>query len=104
MPAAPQSRMRLDRTASLGDVNVRGQLVSAAQQPLRNARVLFVSADQDRLQIDATTAGDGRFDVNLAEGNWLVYTPGADGRPRFNQKVYVQGTGPRSVLLVSHSR
>ncbi len=100
----PSARIRLDRTASLNGVNVRGQLVSAAQQPLHGTRVLFVSADQDRLQVGATTGNDGRFDLNLASGNWLVYTPGLDGKPRFNQKVYVQGNTPRSVLLVSHSR
>jgi hypothetical protein len=98
----PPPTIRRDKTASLDDVNVRGQLVSTGQQPLRNVRVLFVSQDQDRLQLTATTDTAGRFDVQLASGNWLVYTPGEDGRPAFNQKVYVQGSGPRSVLLVSN--
>lgn len=102
VPAVPN--LRLDRTTSLDDVSLRGQLVSAGQQPLRHAQVLFVSADQDRLRTSATTTADGRFEVGLAEGNWLVYTPGADGKPVFNQKVYVQGSGPRSVLLVSNPR
>jgi hypothetical protein len=98
----PPARIRLDKTASLDDVNVRGQLVSTGQQPQRNTRVLFVSQDQERLQMTATTDTSGKFDIQLASGNWLVYTPGADGRPVFNQKVYVEGTGPRSVLLVSN--
>lgn len=103
VPTSPApARIRLDKTASLNDVNVRGTLVSSAQQPQRNARVLFVSQDQERLQMTATTDTAGRFDVQLASGNWLVYTPGADGHPVFNQKVYVQGNGPRSVLLVSN--
>lgn len=105
VPASPRppATIRLDRTASTGGVSVRGQLVSTQQAPLRNTRVLFVNADQDRAQFSTTTAADGRFEINLAAGNWLVYTIGADGRPVFNQKVYVEGSGPRTVLLVSYS-
>jgi len=99
--APPRATIRLDKTASYDDVSVRGQLVSLSQSPQSQAKVLFVSVEQDRVQTHATTDGHGRFQVQLTEGNWLVYTPGADGRPMFNQKVYVQGSGVRSVLLVN---
>jgi hypothetical protein len=100
-PTQQQPKVRLERITSLPDANVHGQLVGAGQAPQGGARILFVSEEQQRDHRTATTDGAGNFQLTLGNGNWLVYVPGADGRLVFNQKVQVEGSTPRQVLLVN---
>jgi hypothetical protein len=103
VPVTPpaQGKVRLDRITSLPGATVHGQLVSAGQAAQPGTRILFVSEQQQRDHRTVTTDASGRFQLALGSGNWLVYTPGADGRLVFNQKLQVEGSSPRPVILVS---
>ncbi len=100
LPAAPPP-VKFDRIASGLAGQVQGQVVRADARPLANVRVLFVCADRREPQQTAATDGSGKFEVSLASGSWLVYLPGADGKPSFQRKIDVQNNQPRQMLLVS---
>jgi hypothetical protein len=103
IPVSPPQKpnVRLDRVASLPSTTLQGQVVSSDQIAQANARVLFISADPQRVQRGATADTTGRFKVSLTSGGWLVYVYGADGKPVFNRRVEVTGKESQLVKLVN---
>lgn len=99
-PAAPP-RVRLDRIVSLSGSNVQGQLLSSSQSAEADTQLMFVSEDRQRTREVVTTDASGQFQVRLAEGSWLIYVPGQDGRPAYRQKIQVRDSVRPQTILVS---
>ena len=97
----PTAKVRLDKIVSLPHTNVQGEVRGTDQRPQSNARVLFVSVDQQRSQEEVVTDGSGMFNVKLTSGNWLVYTYGSDGRPAYHRKVEVRDDEPTRLTLAN---
>lgn len=98
-PVAPPT-VRLDRIVSLPPANVEGQVFRGETgQP--GARLLFVSTDRQGARQTATTDPNGRFQLTLGAGEWLVYLHAADGKPVFHSKLAVRQNERCNVTLVS---
>jgi hypothetical protein len=97
-PAAPP--VKLERIVFGPESYVEGQIVQRDQTPRAGASVLFVSAETGSRQT-VTANGTGRFQVNLASGNWLVYVPGRDGTPLFHSRVNVNDKQPTRITVVN---
>jgi hypothetical protein len=103
-PLAPAvtPRVRLDRIVSSPRARVEGQLVRAGNLPWAGAKVLFARAERQGLpEASATADAKGSFQVSLASGSWLVYVPGADGKPSLHSRLDVRADEVRQVTLVS---
>ncbi|MCS6850078.1 MAG: carboxypeptidase-like regulatory domain-containing protein [Gemmataceae bacterium] len=102
-PAPPPPAVRLDRIVMLPErrAQVEGQVVREDRSPKAGAQVMFVSMDRQGPQQTVTADADGKFRTSLASGSWLVYVPGADGRPVFHSKIDVRGDASRTMTLVS---
>jgi hypothetical protein len=100
-PAQAPPRVRLERIAALPDSNLNGLVVTTARTPQANARVLFVSADQAGARRAVTADTQGRFQVSLASGGWLVYVQDSHGRQVFQRRVEVTDGRPHTMTLVS---
>jgi hypothetical protein len=100
-PAPSQyPQVKLDRIVFGPESYVEGQIVRNDNTPRPNASVLFVSADNgNRQSVTANTAG--RFQVNLASGNWLVYVQNRDGTAQFHSRLSVQEQQTARITLVN---
>lgn len=97
----PPPRVRLDGIVSVPRGGVEGQVVRSNSSPVAGAQLLFISTDARSTQQVATTDASGQFRAPLASGSWLVYLPGADGRPAFHSKIDVRANQSSPVMLVS---
>jgi hypothetical protein len=104
-PSAPATapRVRFDRITAAPRHNTEGQVVRADRLPQSRAKVVFVCADDKGGREAVTTDDWGRFRVNLASGNWLIYTQDATGRLVYQQKVQV-GADKTTTPIVLVSR
>jgi hypothetical protein len=102
-PPAPPPAVRLDRIVAIPATGnqVEGKVVLNDNSPRANARLLFVSVEKKGPQEAATADSNGRFNITLASGNWLVYLTGADGKPVFHSKIEVNSSDTRPFVLVS---
>lgn len=100
---APPPVVRLDRIVSVpkNGNQVEGKVVLNNNAPRGNVELLFVSTEKQGPQEKVTADTTGRFNVQLASGNWLVYMAGADGKPVFHSKIDVNSHDVRPVVLVS---
>ena len=102
---APAPTVRLERIVSVptppaANGSVDGQVVQVNNAPRGGAQLTFVRADQQDSQQPVTTDGSGKFNVQLAAGDWLVYMTGSDGKPVYHSRIDVRGES-RSIVLVS---
>ena len=96
----PHPQVQLERIVFGPESFVDGQVVRSDNAPRPGASVLFVSADNGKRE--AVTANDrGRFQVNLASGNWLVYVQGRDGTAQFHSRLSVQDRQTARITLVN---
>ncbi len=96
----PHPQVKLERIVFGPESFVEGQIVRIDNAPRPNASVLFVSADNgNRETVTANNAG--RFQVNLASGNWLVYVQGRDGTAQFHSKLSVQERQTARITVVN---
>ncbi len=102
-PSAPPPVVKLDRIVMLppSAKPVQGKVVLRDNTPRAGARVVFVNAEKTLPQEAVTADGQGRFNVRLTSGNWLVYLTSADGKQVFHSKIDVREADARSVVLVS---
>lgn len=96
----PQPQVKLDRIVYGPESFVEGQVVRTDNAPRANASILFVSADNGKRET-ATSNGAGRFQVNLASGNWLVYVQNNDGTAQFHSRLNVQEQQTARITLVN---
>ncbi len=102
-PAKPAA-VRPDRLTSLPGASgspLRGQVLGLNTQPVSNAQVTFVSAENAGMSMVAQADGFGRFQADLPSGVYQVYLRGPQsGSQQLSQTVRV--TGNNEVLrLVS---
>jgi hypothetical protein len=96
----PHPQVQLDRIVYGPESFVEGQVVRNDQSPRPNVGVIFVSADNGKRQ-SVTANGAGRFQVNLASGNWLVYVQNRDGAAQFHSRLNVQDQQTARITLVN---
>jgi hypothetical protein len=99
-PAAPNTRLRLDRITSAPQHNTAGQVVRGDRAPQAGIKVIFVGADAQGGRQSLTTDTSGRFQTTLAVGNWLVYTQDAAGQLVYQQKVKIANGSPTAPLTL----
>jgi hypothetical protein len=103
-PTTPATapRVRFDRITAAPRHNTEGQVVRADRLPQAHTKVVFVCADDKGGREAVTTDPWGNFSVNLASGNWLIYTQDTTGRLVYQQKVQVSNEKPTTpIILVS---
>lgn len=103
VPAAQPPRVRLDRIVAVPkdeNSSVGGQVVRTDNTPQSHTAVTFVSLVPQGPRQTVTADRDGRFQVILAPGGWLVYLPDQDGKPAFHSKIEVRDDR-QQMLLVS---
>lgn len=96
----PAPQVKLDRIVYGPESFVEGQIVRTDNTPRPNASVLFVSADNGK-RATATANNTGRFQVNLASGNWLVYVQGRDGTAQYHSRLNVQHNQSAKITVVN---
>jgi hypothetical protein len=98
VPPASQSRpaqqpfvpaYKPERVASLSGSTVNGQVVRNDFAPRAGAQVVFVNAQ--RQDVRATADAAGRFQVNLASGNWYVYVGDTAAGLAYHNQMTVRG-------------
>jgi hypothetical protein len=91
-PPTPPPPIRLDRIAGRGasGQGVEGLVVSRTNAPAPRVHVTLIHLDRAQLHHRVEADGEGRFDLTLAAGTWLIYTRGADGRDVFQGKFEVR--------------
>lgn len=101
-PATPP-QVRLDRIASNSQrgTAIQGQVVNDDNAPKANVQLLFVNADRQNDREAATASADGRFDVSLASGRWLVYIRGSNGQRVYHSRIDVEDRDTSYIRLVS---
>ena len=101
-PAAQPPQVRLDRIVAVpkNENQLGGQVVRTDNTPQAGLSVLFVSLENQAPRQTVTADRDGRFQVTLAPGGWLIYLPGQDGKPAFHSKIDVRQQN-QQMLLVS---
>jgi hypothetical protein len=100
---APPPAVRLDRIVAVPATGnqVEGKVVLNDNRPRANARLLFVSAEKQGPQQSITADNNGRFNVTLASGDWLVYMTGTDGKPVFHSKIDISSKDTRPFVLMT---
>jgi hypothetical protein len=99
VPPPPPPAVRLDRIVSLPQSSVQGQIVRGdGDAPRANAKLVFVTASGARQQ--ATADANGKFQVTLASGSWLVYVDG-EGQSAFHSRINLADNEIRQVVLVA---
>jgi len=98
VPPAPP--VKLDRIVYGPESFVEGQIVRTDNTPRPNASVLFVSADNGKRET-VTANNTGRFQVNLASGNWLVYVQGHDGVAQYYSRLSVAQNQTAKITVVN---
>jgi hypothetical protein len=97
VPVAPAYKP--ERVASLsGGSPINGQVVRNDFAPRPGAQVVFVNAQ--RQDVRATADAAGKFQVNLASGNWYVYVGDSAGGLAYHNQLTVRG-GDAPVTVVS---
>jgi hypothetical protein len=96
----PHPHVQLDRIVYGPESFVEGQVVRTDNAPRASANLLFVSADNGKRQ-NVTANGAGRFQVNLASGNWLVYVQNNDGSAQFHSRLSVQENQTARLTVVN---
>jgi len=97
-PLAPvkPAAIRPDRLTSLPGAAgnpLRGQVLGLNTQPVSNAQVTFVSADNAGLSLVAQSDNFGRFQADLPSGVYQVYLRGSqNGGQQLAQTVRVTGS------------
>src|SRR5262245_42250909 len=99
-PPNPTPQVKLERIVYGPESFVEGQIVQTDNTPRPNASVLFVSADNGKRET-VTANNTGRFQVNLASGNWLVYVQGRDGTAQFHSRLSVQQHQAARITVVN---
>jgi hypothetical protein len=102
-PAAPPPAVKLDRIVMVPATGnqIEGKVIHNDNSPRAGVRLLFVSAAKQGPQETVTADKDGRFNLTLTSGDWLVYMTAADGKPVFHSKIDVNHSDTRPVVLVS---
>jgi hypothetical protein len=88
-----------ERVASLSSSTVNGQVVRSDFAPRPGTQVVFVNSQ--RQDVRATADASGRFQVNLASGNWYVYVSDTTGNMAYHNQLNVHGGDAGPVTVVS---
>ena len=96
----PRPQVQLDRIVFGPESFVEGQIVRNDNAPRPNATVLFVSAENGKRET-VTANSVGRFQVNLASGNWLVYVQGRDGTAQYHSQINLQDKQTARITVVN---
>ena len=96
----PQPQVQLERIVFGPESFVEGQIVKTDNSPRANASVLFVSAENGKRET-VTANNAGRFQVNLASGNWLVYVQAGDGTAQFHSRLSVQERQTAKITVIN---
>jgi hypothetical protein len=97
-PAPVTPAFKPERVASLSGSPVNGQVVRNDFAPRAGAQVVFVNAQKQDVRTTADAAG--RFQVNLASGNWSVYVSDTAGGLAYHNQFTVRG-GDAPVTVVT---
>jgi hypothetical protein len=100
-PSVPPPSVKLERIASSDGTVINGQVVNDANSPKAGARLIFVSAQRQAPEKSATANGAGHFQVELAQGGWLVYLRGTDGQQAYHSRIDVAAKQTTPIVLVS---
>jgi hypothetical protein len=104
-PAAPNGQsapsVRIDRIVSNQGPAVQGQILGDSNAPKAGVQLIFVSAKRESPEQTVTSNGSGRFEVNLAAGEWLVYVRGPGGQQAFHSRMTVHESQSAPIVLVS---
>lgn len=98
---APAPAYKPERVASrLGDSSlVSGTIVRSNYAPRSGARVVFVNSQRQSDRQSTTADAAGRFQVNLASGQWWVYVDNGSGQMTYHNQFNHQGNaGPLTVV------
>jgi hypothetical protein len=105
VPTSPNSSptvpARIDRIAQVPGQEVEGRVLTAASQPHAGARVLLVHKDRDTDRQTVTTDEQGKFQVRLASGSYLVYVRDAEGTAVYQDVLEVRGETTAQPLLLT---
>jgi hypothetical protein len=100
VPALPPAGVKRERIAQNGTV-INGQVVSESNAPKAGAQLIFVSARRQAPEKKTTANASGRFEVELAQGDWLIYVRNADGQQNFHSRIDVAALQTTPIVLVS---
>ncbi len=101
LPVRTPPSVRLDRITAVPRPTLEGQIVTRENRPRGGMRLVLVSAAKESHRQAVTADAAGNFQVQLPPGEWLVYTPGADGKPVLLSKVELGEHETRKMTLVS---
>jgi hypothetical protein len=101
VPSVPQPAVKRDRIAKGDGTMVDGQLVTDANAPRAGAELIFVSAQRQSPEKAVTTNLAGRFEVELAQGAWLIYMRNTDGQQVYHSRIDVGAKQTTPIQLVS---
>jgi hypothetical protein len=88
MPAPPPGRVGARSTGRSSSTVVRGEVVrSDRATPLAGAKLVLVSADDQKVREYLTADEYGRFEGSVPAGNWHLYVGGGTGRASFHKTV-----------------
>jgi len=99
-PTLP-ANAKLDKIASSNGSMVQGQIVNDANAPRAGVQVIFVSAKRQAPEQTVTTNSTGRFEVDLPQGEWLVYVRSTDGQQVYHSRIDVGAKQKAPIVLVS---
>lgn len=101
VPPPVPAGVKLERIVSIEPAKVEGQLVRSNQAPWSGAALVFSRVEKQGVpEQSVRTDAKGKFQVRLASGNWLVYTPGTDGKLALHSRLDVNDNETRQVMLV----
>jgi hypothetical protein len=101
LPVRTPPAVRLDRITAVPNPTLEGQVVTRENRPRGGVPLVLVSALKESHRRPVMTDATGNFQVHLPPGEWLVYTPGTDGKPVLLSKVEVGDHETRKMTLVS---
>lgn len=93
--------IKLDRIAFGPETQVQGQVVAQDNTPLANVKLVFVSAQRQAPQQNATADAKGGFQLTLAPGGWLIYVDQPGGQQVFHSRIEVNEQQSTPIRLVS---
>lgn len=102
VPAAPRlDRVAFEQPLRPGPANVVGQVVSGKNDPKPGAQLVFVPDAASGKSTDAQADADGRFQIDLPPGEYLVYLRDQDGRAVYHTTLKVKSRETNQLRLVS---
>ncbi len=101
-PAPIVPAVRINRIVLGADASVEGQIVRGDNTPRPDVKVLFVNANDSTMRQTTQTNGNGRFQVTLPSGGWLVHIYNPDGVPVYHSRIDVSGEqNANQIVLVN---